>query len=507
MAIMNQDDYFRSIGGTYDYDQENKTGGWTFENLPPELQNLFADAASQDREFGPEAYQNYLTNQYSSDFGVAPKSKFSGGLDNLAIIQSTDETLTHWMNNTNPDFPTMPMTEQRKQEVLQQIAQNPGQDWREFLTPQERQVADTWQTYESQNRGHDPMAKALMAAMISGFAALAGPSMLAGLGGEAAAAGAAGSGLTEAQIANIIAAEGGYSALPSIGMGGTAAGAGGLGGALEAGLASSEGFVPGSFEIGASGYGGTAGAGLDAATAEWLAASGAGAGAGVGTDTAAQQAIDGSAQTIYDANPAIPGTASGVTPTATTAATAGSALSRILGGNATDADWLSVIGTAGATGLGMIGANQQADAYSDVSNKWMQQGQWARDALKGTFDPGYSMASQPDFMNALNIGADAAARATSAKVGNPVDNPGAYAEMQKYISGSLALPQLNTTRNLLMNAGNVGTGAAGTADMSAAGQTGGMYNALGYGLGQLTQPANPYTGALQKLLLNSGTSF
>jgi hypothetical protein len=195
--------------------------------------------------------------------------------------------------------------------------------------------------------------------------------------------------------------------------------------------------------------------------------------------------------------------------TGTTAASAGSALSRIFDGTATAADYTALAGILGSTGLGILGANEQADASRDVADKYLAMGAPYRDRLNASYAPGFSMADQPDFMNALDIGANAAARATSAKVGNPVDNPGAYAEMQKYISGSLALPQLNTYRSQLGSFGQLGTAVAGANDTSAANQTGSMYNALGYGLGNLTQPQDSLSELLKRsgVKLNTATSF
>jgi hypothetical protein len=161
--------------------------------------------------------------------------------------------------------------------------------------------------------------------------------------------------------------------------------------------------------------------------------------------------------------------------------------------------------------LGLFGANQQAGAFGDLANKYLDMGQPYRDKLLASYQPGFSMADQPDFQNALDIGAQAAARATSAKVGNPVGNPGAYSEMEKYISGSLALPALNTYRSQLGTFGQFGTNQAGTAQMGEIQSQGGMYDALGYGLGKLTQPKNPYEDMMKGLMggfkLNTGTSW
>lgn len=48
---------------------------------------------------------------------------------------------------------------------------------------------------------------------------------------------------------------------------------------------------------------------------------------------------------------------------------AGTALSRIINGTATTADWLSVLGTGGATALGMFSANQQARTLGDIAER------------------------------------------------------------------------------------------------------------------------------------------
>lgn len=230
--------------------------------------------------------------------------------------------------------------------------------------------------------------------------------------------------------------------------------------------------------------------------------------------TAASQAIDGSAQSLYDAaaGAGVPGydaaLTSGVTGASATSTAASDAIGRILDGTATASDWAQVLGSAGGALLGVAGSNAQGDAYRDVADKYLALGSPYRDLLSASYQPGFSIADQPDFQNALDVGANAAARATSARSGNPVDNPGAYAEMQKYITGSLALPQLNTYRSQLGSFGQLGTNTAGTNDTNAAGQTSGAYNALGYGLGQITQPQSLLSGnnggALSRLLLNSG---
>lgn len=176
-----------------------------------------------------------------------------------------------------------------------------------------------------------------------------------------------------------------------------------------------------------------------------------------------------------------------------------SAIGRILGGNATASDWASILGTVGATGLGLAGANAQGNALKDVYNQQMTLGAPYRDRLNASYQPGFDLASaDPAYQGALDTAAQAAARATSAQVGNPVGNPGAYAEMQKYITNSTALPYLQNYRSQLGTFGQLGTNTAGAAALGQAQSTGGTYNALGYGLGQLTQPDNPFKGLLSQ---------
>jgi hypothetical protein len=183
---------------------------------------------------------------------------------------------------------------------------------------------------------------------------------------------------------------------------------------------------------------------------------------------------------------------------ASTAASAGSALSRLLDGTATAADYTQLLGGVAGAGLGMYGANQQAQSYENVANKFLDMGQPYRDRLNASYAPGFSMANQPDFMNALDLGSESVLKKLSATGGNPYGNAGAMAEANKYVSGSLALPQLNTYRSQLGTFGQLGTNQAGSAMGAQTQAQGGAYDALGYGIGQLTQPDNPFKGLLDQ---------
>jgi hypothetical protein len=347
-----------------------------------------------------------------------------------------------------------------------------------------------------------PLATILPAAWLAmaGGAAgglLGGAGEGAALGGEGvAASGAAGAGFTDAAAAGasglgetIGASEFGLSGATA----GNLAGTGGLSSSAGLGLGSGSG--AGGIGLGSGAAGAAAmGAGSGALLTPALAA-GAGIGAGAyglgsgGGGLTAAESMGGVATGGAGAPSVPPGS--------------GSLASRILDGTATTADYLQGLGTVGSAALGLYGQNKQIDALSANADKYLAMGAPYRDRLNASYAPGFSMADQPDFQNALDVGAQAAARATSARVGNPTGNPGAYADMQKYISGSLALPQLNNYRSQLGTFGQLGTNTAGSSDTAAAGATG-NYGDVGLALGALTGQKSPYENDLAKLLQGYG---
>ncbi len=345
----------------------------------------------------------------------------------------------------------------RRMQILQQMSgttQNAGNN--QFLTPEEQASINQWTNYaqgeNSKNSFGDYLAKGAFAAGLAGMGGLA-------FGGFGAPAG-----VDSAWGVNPAASE--FSL-----AGGTA---GNASGGLYSGAGGVTGLTPSG--LGVTGVTGTGSAG-SLLTPAMAASMGLPASAAMGgSGLTAAQAMSGVADSPWGVN----------------------SLSKLFSGDAGTSDYLKLGGNLLGAGLGVAGANQQAQSYGDIANKFMDMGAPYRGLLQQSYQPGFSMANQPDFMNALDVGSQAAARATSAKSGNPVDNPGAYAEMNKYISGSLALPQLNTYRSQLGTFGQLGTSQAGQAMGNQAQAQGGMYDALGYGVGQLTQPENPLKGLLDQ---------
>jgi hypothetical protein len=162
--------------------------------------------------------------------------------------------------------------------------------------------------------------------------------------------------------------------------------------------------------------------------------------------------------------------------------------------------------------LGYIGAGQQSDAFQDVYNQQSAIGAPYRNLLQASYQPGFTMANEPGYKDALDLSTDSFLRAASAgrapgvSGGNPMDNPGAWAETMKYVNSSLALPQLNTYRGQLGQFGGMGLNTAGQSSLMGAQTSGGGLNAIGYGLNtafQQPSAADEYYRAMTRRL-NTG---
>ena len=322
--------------------------------------------------------------------------------------------------------------------------------------------------------------------VLAGLLAMAGGAAFGGLGGVGAE-GAAGLGADAAWGVNATGGAGEFGL-----AGGTAGNLAGTGG-----LSSAAGIHGLGAGVGAGGVGlGTGAAGAAAA--------------GMGSSALLTPALAGAAGLATGGASAPTLTGGAATGGAATAPAAGTALSRAMDGTATAADWASLGGTGLSTLLGMYGADQQGDAYGDVASQYLALGAPSRARLEASYAPGFSMANEPGYQDALDLAANSSARAMSAKVGNPVENPGAYGEIQKYVTQSTALPQLNTYRSQNLSGGGLGVNTAGTASTAEAGQTGSLYNALGYGVGSLTQPESPYKSLYEQMMkksLSTGFGF
>lgn len=313
--------------------------------------------------------------------------------------------------------------------------------------------------------------------------------------------------MDNAPLAAMVAAGGlaGYSAL------GGAAGAGGAGAFDAAGVG-----ALGSADAAAAGLGGitapTAGAAGAAGASTALDMGGAtgafdmgGVGAAGSADAVASGLVPGLGQTGAAAGTGAAGSTSGL-------------WQRVMNGTATADDWAKIAGNVGSVGLGLYGANQQADALRDINSQqtglareFMAMGAPYRDLLSKSYDPSFDLFAQPGYADAFNKTADLSTRSWSGRGVNPSNNPGAQTEIQRDVFAGAYLPALAQYRGGLGQFGGLGLNTSGSLfsgslapQMAATGADRSMYSTLAGGLGELTKPSNPYDDYINKLRLSIG---
>ena len=185
-----------------------------------------------------------------------------------------------------------------------------------------------------------------------------------------------------------------------------------------------------------------------------------------------------------------PGTQEGGGAPQTGGGTSG-ALARIIAGTATTADWLSVGGTAGATGLGLIGANAQSDAMTKLASQFAEYGAPYRAQLASISQDPNQFYNSPTGQGALN-----AVLQKLSVGGNPAGDP-----YKQALATSSLYDKYSQERGLLGTLGGLSAYNAAAPGMAgtAAGTQSKIYDVLGYGLNQATQPKNDMLSLLKSM--------
>lgn len=189
-----------------------------------------------------------------------------------------------------------------------------------------------------------------------------------------------------------------------------------------------------------------------------------------------------------------------------------SSLGRLLGLGQTGMDALSVGGNLAGTALGMYGANQQADSFrrlsDDAMTRWNQSmaiGAPSRERYEGSFQPGFTMANDPGYTDALNSTAKGVLHGLSVN-GNPSSSPNAWNQSLEDVMAKTAYPALQNYRTMNANTGGftgfASAGARGPDTDAAVGAIkadSNVLNAVGSGIADLTTPRNTLEQALRAL--------
>ena len=169
---------------------------------------------------------------------------------------------------------------------------------------------------------------------------------------------------------------------------------------------------------------------------------------------------------------------------------------------------VSLLGKLGATALGVIGSNQQANSLQDLAAKYQEYGAPSRARFEASMTPGFDPTSIPGYSGAVDTASKGLLARLSATGGNPYGNPGGLIEANKQIISGTAMPAVNEYQRLNANTGfgssmnaalNLGTGAI-TADR-------GITTALASGLGDITAPDNSLEALYKKMQQTGGYKY
>jgi len=180
------------------------------------------------------------------------------------------------------------------------------------------------------------------------------------------------------------------------------------------------------------------------------------------------------------------------------------ALENILNGNGTDSDWIKLFGQVGPSLLGMYASNQQANAYGDLAARYEGYGAPYRSKLSELYSDPTAFLNSQEVQVPVQLGTDAMARALSTQ-GNPAGSGSAMQQLQNYASNTL-FSRLGQEKDRLAGFGGL-TQYASAAPQIASGAIDanrGVYDSIGYGIGQVANPPRSLSDILKQYSLSYG---
>lgn len=159
--------------------------------------------------------------------------------------------------------------------------------------------------------------------------------------------------------------------------------------------------------------------------------------------------------------------------------------------------------------LGAIGANQQANSLGALAKQYMDLGAPSRARYEASFAPGFTMASDPGYQDALDASSKATLHSLSVQ-GNPAGSPDAWSQSLADNYAKTAYPALQNFRNTNANAGGIASlqTAAPAAATGAITAQGNIFNAIGAGANDIFNPQPSLAQTLaqyQQLLKQQGS--
>lgn len=164
---------------------------------------------------------------------------------------------------------------------------------------------------------------------------------------------------------------------------------------------------------------------------------------------------------------------------------------------------MSLLGKLGAAGLGAYASNQQAGSLQALADKYAAMGAPSRARFEASMTPGFDVNSIPGYSGAVDTASKNILARLSATGGNPFGNPAGLVQANKDIISGTALPAISEYQRLNLAGGgqaNLNAAVPGL-ETSSIGQTGNVYNSLGYALNAATNPTPSLADTIRALNL------
>lgn len=153
-------------------------------------------------------------------------------------------------------------------------------------------------------------------------------------------------------------------------------------------------------------------------------------------------------------------------------------------------DLLKMAGSAVPGLMGAYASSKQADTLEGLAKEYSAYGAPSRARYEASFAPGFTMAQDPGYQDALDASSKATMRSMSVN-GNPAGSPNAWAATMKDTYDRTAYPALQQYRNQNSSTSGIGNFNAAAPGM----QTGqvqanaNIWNGIGSAIGNVTNPA------------------
>jgi hypothetical protein len=176
----------------------------------------------------------------------------------------------------------------------------------------------------------------------------------------------------------------------------------------------------------------------------------------------------------------------------------GNSLSSLTGGSGGGGTNLDLMGKLLGTGLGMYGANQQANSTRDLANQFAEYGAPYRQKLSNLYTNPDSFLGSQEVQKPVQMGSDIMARSLSTQ-GNPTGSGRAMQQLQNYSADQL-FGRLGQEKDRLAGFGGLASynAAAPTVASNAAGMENNWMNVAGAGIADIFNPPKQY-GSLADL--------